>query len=121
MEGQSGLHYGWLSHSQDLIKLYAVYNDSLINLLGKTIIVTLVIRNSFHGNSLSEVILFNISMATTEKFFEMKKQQCRETMEVYRKFLTRQDGVQKFLQLAEVPTSSQTLMPPPLHEFVYYY
>lgn len=28
--------------------------------------------------------------------------QCKETVEVYRKFLTRQEGVHHFLQLAEV-------------------
>lgn len=39
-----------------------------------------------------------------EKFFEMKKPQCRETIEFYRRFLTRQEGVQVFLQLAEVRT-----------------
>lgn len=36
-----------------------------------------------------------------DKFFESKKSQCKETIEAYRKFLTRQEGVQKFLSLAE--------------------
>ncbi len=56
--------------SQDLVKLYTVYNDIMINLL--------------------------------EKFFEMKKSQCREAIEFYRRFLTRQEGVQAFLELSEV-------------------
>ena len=37
-----------------------------------------------------------------DKFFESKKSQCKETIEAYRKFLTRQEGVQRFLSLAEV-------------------
>ena len=37
-----------------------------------------------------------------DKFFESKKSQCKETIDAYRKFLTRQEGVQKFLSLAEV-------------------
>ncbi|XP_064404665.1 phosphatidylinositol-binding clathrin assembly protein-like isoform X2 [Halichondria panicea] len=62
---------------KDLVKLYTVYNDIMINLL--------------------------------EKFFEMKKSQCRETIEFYRRFLTRQEGVQAFLQLSEqVGIDSQT-------------
>ena len=32
----------------------------------------------------------------------MKKAQCKEAVDVYRKFLTRQEGVHRFLQLAEV-------------------
>lgn len=36
-----------------------------------------------------------------EKFFEMKKQHCKETIDAYRKFITRQEPVQKFLRLAE--------------------
>jgi hypothetical protein len=54
---------------KDLIKLYAVYNDALINIL--------------------------------EKFFEMTKPLCKEAMAAYKKFITRQEPVHKFLQLAE--------------------
>ena len=42
-----------------------------------------------------------------DKFFESKKAQCKETIEAYRKFLTRQEGVQKYLQLAEVCTCAR--------------
>ena len=42
-----------------------------------------------------------------DKFFESKKSQCKETIDTYRKFLTRQEGVQKFLSLAEVCTYSE--------------
>ena len=41
-----------------------------------------------------------------DKFFESKKSQCKETIDAYRKFLTRQEGVQKFLSLAEVRRSN---------------
>ncbi|CAI7999864.1 Phosphatidylinositol-binding clathrin assembly protein [Geodia barretti] len=54
---------------KDLIKLYAVYNDALINIL--------------------------------EKFFEMTKPQCKEAMAAYKKFITRQEPVHKYLHLAE--------------------
>lgn len=37
-----------------------------------------------------------------EKFFEMKKSDCKETIAVYRRFLMRQESIQRFLQLAEV-------------------
>lgn len=42
------------------------------------------------------------SCVPPEKFFEMKKAQCKETVEAYRKFLTRQEGVHRYLKLAEV-------------------
>lgn len=54
---------------KDLIKLYAAYNDAMINIL--------------------------------ELFFEMKKMQCKEAIECYRRFITRQENVQKYLKLAE--------------------
>ncbi|XP_069743271.1 clathrin coat assembly protein AP180-like isoform X16 [Narcine bancroftii] len=54
---------------KDLIKLFACYNDGIINLL--------------------------------EKYFEMKKGQCKEALEIYRKFLTRMTRVSEFLKVAE--------------------
>nr|XP_005995053.1 PREDICTED: clathrin coat assembly protein AP180 isoform X8 [Latimeria chalumnae] len=54
---------------KDLIKLFACYNDGIINLL--------------------------------EKFFEMKKGQCREALEIYKRFLTRMTRVSEFLKVAE--------------------
>jgi hypothetical protein len=44
-----------------------------------------------------------------DKFFESKKSQCKETIDAYRKFLTRQEGVQRFLSLAEVRTGIKCL------------
>ncbi|XP_047662645.1 clathrin coat assembly protein AP180 isoform X5 [Tachysurus fulvidraco] len=54
---------------KDLIKLYACYNDGIINLL--------------------------------EKFFQMKKGQCKDALEIYKKFLTRMTRVSEFLKIAE--------------------
>ncbi|XP_042628746.1 clathrin coat assembly protein AP180-like isoform X3 [Cyprinus carpio] len=54
---------------KDLIKLYACYNDGIINLL--------------------------------EKFFQMKKGQCKDALEIYKRFLTRMTRVSEFLKIAE--------------------
>ncbi|XP_053201435.1 phosphatidylinositol-binding clathrin assembly protein LAP-like [Panonychus citri] len=54
---------------KDLIRLFACYNDGIINLL--------------------------------EKFFSMNKKQCRDALEIYKKFLIRMDKVGEFLKVAE--------------------
>lgn len=54
---------------RDLIRLFACYNDGVINLL--------------------------------EKYFEMNKKQCREALDLYKKFLIRMDRVAEFLKVAE--------------------
>ena len=41
-----------------------------------------------------------------EKFFEMKKSDCKGTIGVYQKFLLRQETIQRFLQLAEVSSGA---------------
>lgn len=56
--------------SKDLIRLFACYNDGVINLL--------------------------------EKFFDMNKKNCREALDIYRKFLDKTDNVSTFLKVAEV-------------------
>lgn len=55
---------------RDLIRLFACYNDGIINLL--------------------------------EKYFDMNKKQCRDALDMYKKFLTRMDRVGEFLKVAEV-------------------
>lgn len=55
---------------KDLIRLFASYNDGIINLL--------------------------------EKFFDMNKKQCKEALDIYKKFLVRMDKVSEFLKVAEV-------------------
>ncbi|XP_029307490.1 clathrin coat assembly protein AP180 isoform X15 [Cottoperca gobio] len=54
---------------KDLIKLYACYNDGIINLL--------------------------------EKFFQMKRSQCKDGLEIYKRFLTRMIRVSEFFKIAE--------------------
>jgi len=54
---------------KDLIRLFACYNDGIINLL--------------------------------EKYFDMNKKQCKEALELYKKFLVRVDRVSEFLKVAE--------------------
>ncbi len=41
----------------------------------------------------------------------MKKAQCKESVECYRKFLTRQEGVTKFLAIAEVTMATTKSLP----------
>lgn len=55
---------------RDLIRLFACYNDGIINLL--------------------------------EKYFDMNRKQCKEALDIYKKFLTRMDKVAEFLKVAEV-------------------
>lgn len=38
----------------------------------------------------------------TEKYFDMNKKQCREALDLYKKFLIRMDRVAEFLKVAEV-------------------
>lgn len=54
---------------KDLIRLFACYNDGIINLL--------------------------------EKYFDMNKKNCKEGLDIYRKFITRMDRVSDFLKVAE--------------------
>ncbi|XP_053566463.1 clathrin coat assembly protein AP180 [Bombina bombina] len=63
------INAGFLLLFKDLIKLFACYNDGIINLL--------------------------------EKFFEMKKGQCKDALEIYKRFLTRMTRVSEFMKVAE--------------------
>ncbi|KAG7275627.1 hypothetical protein CRUP_021954 [Coryphaenoides rupestris] len=54
---------------KDLVKLFASYNDGVINLL--------------------------------EKYFKMKKGDCKEALEIYKRFLTRVTKIGEFLKMAE--------------------
>ncbi|XP_046583371.1 clathrin coat assembly protein AP180-like isoform X6 [Haliotis rubra] len=54
---------------KDLIRLFACYNDGIINLL--------------------------------EKYFDMNKKQCKEGLDIYKKFLVSMDKVSEFLKVAE--------------------
>lgn len=39
---------------------------------------------------------------SVEKFFQMKKGQCKDALEIYKRFLTRMTRVTEFLKIAEV-------------------
>ncbi|XP_038674406.1 phosphatidylinositol binding clathrin assembly protein a isoform X6 [Scyliorhinus canicula] len=54
---------------KDAIRLFAAYNEGIINLL--------------------------------EKYFDMKKNQCKEALDIYKKFLTRMTRISEFLKVAE--------------------
>lgn len=44
----------------------------------------------------------NACPSLLEKFFEMKKGQCKDVLEIYKRFLTRMTRVSEFLKVAEV-------------------
>ncbi|XP_068276024.1 phosphatidylinositol-binding clathrin assembly protein isoform X2 [Nyctibius grandis] len=54
---------------KDAIRLFAAYNEGIINLL--------------------------------EKYFDMRKNQCKEGLDIYKKFLTRMTRISEFLKVAE--------------------
>nr|XP_032828469.1 clathrin coat assembly protein AP180-like isoform X2 [Petromyzon marinus] len=77
---------------KDMIRLFACYNDGVINLL--------------------------------EKFFELKKTQSKDALELYKKFLTRMTRVAEFFKIAEqigidkgdIPDIAQVLSTQVLHD-----
>lgn len=42
---------------------------------------------------------------STEKYFDMKKNQCKDALDIYKKFLYRMTKLSEFLKVAEVTTS----------------
>ncbi|XP_058479648.1 phosphatidylinositol-binding clathrin assembly protein isoform X3 [Solea solea] len=58
---------------KDSIRLFAAYNEGVINLL--------------------------------EKYFDMKKNQCKDALDIYKKFLCRMTKLSEFLKVAEAPSS----------------
>lgn len=45
-----------------------------------------------------------------EKYFDMKKNQCKEGLDIYKKFLTRMTRISEFLKVAEVNLSQSALL-----------
>ena len=43
-----------------------------------------------------------LSIISVAKFFEMNRKQCKEALDLYKKFVTRMEGVEKFFKVAEV-------------------
>lgn len=54
---------------KDLVRLFACYNDGIINLL--------------------------------QKYFEMRKGQCKDGLEIYKRYLVRMEKIQAFFKVAE--------------------
>uniref|UniRef100_A0A8C7UWY6 Phosphatidylinositol-binding clathrin assembly protein n=1 Tax=Oncorhynchus mykiss TaxID=8022 RepID=A0A8C7UWY6_ONCMY len=67
------INAGFMLLFKDSIRLFAAYNEGIINLL--------------------------------EKYFDMKKTQCKEGLDIYKKFLTRMTRISEFLKVAEVISS----------------
>ena len=44
----------------------------------------------------------------TEKFFDMPKKQCRDALEIYKRFLARMERCAEFLKVAEVRRKQDT-------------
>ncbi|XP_054481108.1 phosphatidylinositol binding clathrin assembly protein a isoform X9 [Anoplopoma fimbria] len=63
------INAGFMLLFKDAIRLFAAYNEGIINLL--------------------------------EKYFDMKKVQCKEGLDIYKKFLTRMTRISEFLKVAE--------------------
>ncbi|TNN33927.1 Phosphatidylinositol-binding clathrin assembly protein [Liparis tanakae] len=69
---------------KDSIRLFAAYNEGVINLL--------------------------------EKYFDMKKNQCKDALDIYKKFLCRMTKLSEFLKVAEfLPLASPPSCVPPLN------
>jgi hypothetical protein len=79
--------------SKDLIRLFACYNDGVINLLGKTTVSRSIVVIRFMLASLLYI---------AEKYFDMNKKSCKEALDIYKKFLDCTDKVSAFLKVAEV-------------------
>ncbi|XP_053570152.1 phosphatidylinositol-binding clathrin assembly protein [Bombina bombina] len=63
------INTGFMLLFKDSIRLFAAYNEGVINLL--------------------------------EKYFDMKKNQCKEALDIYKKFLARMTKLSEFLKVAE--------------------
>lgn len=57
-----------------------------------------------HRNTAGCVIpyLMCVLFLLLEKYFDMKKNQCKEGLDIYKKFLTRMTRISEFLKVAEV-------------------
>lgn len=53
--------------------------------------------------------LMQIFLLVLEKYFDMKKNQCKEGLDIYKKFLTRMTRISEFLKVAEVNLNQSTL------------
>lgn len=91
---------------KDSIRLFAAYNEGVINLLGNTPSLSEPVgpRDPF-----PPFFFFFLNLLTgsscglsTEKYFDMKKNQCKDALDIYKKFLYRMTKLSEFLKVAEV-------------------
>lgn len=88
---------------KDLVKLFASYNDGIINLLGsrsQSISWVQLFQNGSRGSRAD--IEQDSVLCVAEKYFKMKKSDCKEALEIYKRFLTRVTKIGEFMKLAEV-------------------
>lgn len=59
----------------------------------------------FHSNRSTESLRLRVTfypLSPPEKFFQMKRSQCKDGLEIYKRFLTRMTRVSEFFKIAEV-------------------
>ncbi|KAF0764659.1 phosphatidylinositol-binding clathrin assembly protein LAP isoform X1 [Aphis craccivora] len=95
---------------RDLIRLFAGYNDSIINLLEMNIkFLAKLFEKTVFWNKIMQLdvakwkgIKIGCWFGTlNKKYFDMNKKQCRDALDLYKKFLIRMDRVGEFLKVAE--------------------
>ena len=88
--------------------MFHAYNDAIINLLGEcpaayTTGVRHMCASSVHTHTHTHTHFNNSTVCVfTEKFFDMKKADAKEALEIYRRFPPIGDRVKAFLQVAKV-------------------
>lgn len=100
---------------KDSIRLFAAYNEGIINLLGKIfekrlfsdLFFIFLFPLIFCSSQISANYFF--SFHQTEKYFDMKKTQCKEGLDIYKKFLTRMTRISEFLKVAEVSFTTSSI------------
>ncbi|CAG0878582.1 unnamed protein product [Darwinula stevensoni] len=110
---------------RDLIRLFACYNDGIINLLGSAVghsvrakrgidvsdgIGCLLLDSEVIKKKQANLLLRDLFLIS-EKYFDMNKKQCRDALELYKRFLIRMDKVAEFLKVAEKVGMDQSDIP----------
>lgn len=114
---------------KDLIRLFACYNDGIINLLGEQLwrlflfwlendywihwflvkVECISLRRNWSVRLLRRSCVRmtpnyarNNFFSFSERYFKLEKKQCRQALDLYKVFLSRMDKVGDFLKVAEV-------------------
>lgn len=61
--------------------------------------------NTVSAFCLGGYYLTRVLFASSERYFDMKKNQCKEGLDIYKKFLARMTNLSEFLKVAEVNKS----------------